>query len=406
MTFDSVKKTNKTLEKTSIIFGYVMDSFFLPSFAFFMLPMLSVFFSNTGNEYVPYLLFGIGYLARPFGGYLFGYLGDKYGARTSLVFSLLLSSVATLMIAFLPDSEGGMVVAQAGIFLLRFLQGVGSGNTISLLAVYYKKNKAYKSGFIAGMTLSLGISGFLLAKVLSVYGVSNYGFGWRAPFLIAGILGLFAVFLRYKYIEQPTGVSSFFELKIKNLFIDYKKSSYLTILITGMFLMPLYISIFSLNKFVRTDHVEGFLFENIIVNLLVMMAAFLFFGYNFEKMKIGSYKKQIIWAHVLLPFFFLIKDFLHSPVYTYAVQIVFLSINALFLLYYFSYIPELFPKSIRYRAVGLNYAIGYAAIGGTCMVAFQYLDSLSNDCNFSAFLIAGVALLILKAEQKVKTYRE
>src|SRR5690606_10554826 len=100
-------------------------------FAFFMHPLIPVFFNTHGSEntaYIMYFLFAVGYVARPVGACLFGYISDKYGARLSLIISLSLAGTSTFLISFLPISGKYIFLSQIGLFALRFLQGVGCGS--------------------------------------------------------------------------------------------------------------------------------------------------------------------------------------------------------------------------------------------------------------------------------------
>src|SRR5712692_6172997 len=69
----------------------------------------------------------VGFLARPVGGVIFGYLGDRVGRKSTLVMTLLLMGVSTLLIGFLPTYDQIGPAAPVLLATLRFIQGIGVG---------------------------------------------------------------------------------------------------------------------------------------------------------------------------------------------------------------------------------------------------------------------------------------
>src|SRR5262245_12638220 len=89
-----------------------------------------LFFPEVGDFLGTFLAFGtftIGFLARPIGGVIFGYMGDRVGRKSMLVTTLLLMGISTLVIGFLPTYYEIGVAAPILLTVLRFLQGLGVG---------------------------------------------------------------------------------------------------------------------------------------------------------------------------------------------------------------------------------------------------------------------------------------
>src|SRR6516225_10783254 len=67
-------------------------------------------------------VFAIGYLMRPIGGVLVGHIGDRFGRRTALIFSVTAMAIPTFLMGFLPSYQTIGVLAPIGLILLRVVQ--------------------------------------------------------------------------------------------------------------------------------------------------------------------------------------------------------------------------------------------------------------------------------------------
>ena len=68
--------------------------------------------------------FAAGFLMRPIGGFIFGYIGDKIGRQRALVLSVMLMAIPTGIIGFLPDHATIGIAAAVLMVLMRMLQGL------------------------------------------------------------------------------------------------------------------------------------------------------------------------------------------------------------------------------------------------------------------------------------------
>src|SRR5947209_13090876 len=94
--------------------------------------------------------FTVGFLARPLGGVIFGYLGDRIGRKSTLVATLLLMGLSTVLIGLLPTYNDIGLAAPLLLAILRFIQGMGVGGEWGgavLLALEYGHRG--RRGFIA-----------------------------------------------------------------------------------------------------------------------------------------------------------------------------------------------------------------------------------------------------------------
>jgi MHS family metabolite:H+ symporter-like MFS transporter len=159
-----------------------------------------------------FAVYGVGFVARPFGGLFFGTIGDKIGRKWVLVVTIVLMGGASTAIGLLPTYESIGVWAAVLLLLMRLLQGFGAGaeqaGATVLMAEY---SPVKRRGFFSALPF-VGIqAGTLLAAlVFSALQLmpeeAFMSWGWRVPFLSSFVLILVALFIRMRLKETPTFV--------------------------------------------------------------------------------------------------------------------------------------------------------------------------------------------------------
>jgi len=156
--------------------------------------------------------FGVGFVARPFGGMFFGMLGDKLGRKIVLIITIMLMGGASTLIGVLPTYQMAGIWSPILLVLLRLLQGFGAGaeqaGATVLMAEY---SPTARRGFFSALPF-IGIqAGTLLAAVVfslltMLPEEALMSWGWRVPFLASFLLIILAVLIRAKLEETPTFV--------------------------------------------------------------------------------------------------------------------------------------------------------------------------------------------------------
>jgi MHS family proline/betaine transporter-like MFS transporter len=154
--------------------------------------------------------FAVTFLARPFGGMLFGSIGDRLGRQRSLVIVITLMSVATFAIGVLPGYATIGVAAPVVLIVLRILQGLSFGGELggaaSFVAEYAPSGRrGYLVAWVmvaafVGNILALGVVASLSATLPEA---DMQAWGWRIPFLIAGPLGGLGLYIRMRLDDTP-----------------------------------------------------------------------------------------------------------------------------------------------------------------------------------------------------------
>ncbi|PFG66873.1 putative MFS family arabinose efflux permease [Propionibacteriaceae bacterium ES.041] len=153
---------------------------------------------------------GVGFAARPIGGLIFGWLGDRIGRRSVLLTTIVGIGIFTGVIGLLPNFASIGVWAPIALVILRVLQGLFVGGewsgamTIAVenapLAKRARSAAMPQIGSPIGTILSSG--GFFLVSYL--LGPQTFdAWGWRIPFLAAIPLLLVALWIRAKLEESP-----------------------------------------------------------------------------------------------------------------------------------------------------------------------------------------------------------
>lgn len=153
-------------------------------------PSLSPFAGTLAS----FATFGIGFIARPLGGFVFGHLGDTIGRKTTLVTTLCGMGAATFAVGLLPTYDTIGIWAPVLLVVLRFIQGfMVGGEWGGAMLMVVENAPAHRRGFFSAWPNTGGFSGQLLATgMFALMGMLPDGqfqsWGWRVPFLCSAAL--------------------------------------------------------------------------------------------------------------------------------------------------------------------------------------------------------------------------
>ena len=185
-------------------FDWSIYSTFAPFFAasfFFPGDPLSAFLSAL-------VVFAVGFIARPVGGFLFGRISDRLGRKRSLALTVAAGSLGSLLIGVSPTYGAIGVLASVVLVLARIIQGLAHGGEQPAAQAYLAEAApAPRRGLWATLIYFSGTigatSGILLGAILaSTLGrEAMFAWGWRIPFLIGAVGGLYALYMRLSMKE-------------------------------------------------------------------------------------------------------------------------------------------------------------------------------------------------------------
>ncbi|MEH2472204.1 MHS family alpha-ketoglutarate permease-like MFS transporter [Nitrobacteraceae bacterium AZCC 2161] len=355
------------------------------------------------------VLFSATFLMRPLGGWLFGYLADRYGRRMSLMLSVLCMCFGSLIIACTPTYATIGFAAPMILAFARIIEGLSLGGEYGASATYLSevadaKHRGFYSSFqyvtLIGGQLTAIIVLLLLQKVfLTEQELKDWG--WRIPFVIGAMLAIFAAVMRRDLHETP----AFLEAKklakpmgsIRGL-LKYPRELLLVVGLTAGGTAAFYTFTTYMQTFVKlsvgltTDQTTTVIFGSLI------FATFLQPLYGALSDRIGR-KPLLIFFGVAgtlgtIPILTTLQT-TKSPFMAFLLICAawifvagYTSINAIVK-------AELFPTNIRALGVGLPYALTVSIFGGTAPAIALYFKSLGHEEWFYYYLSGMIFLSLL-----------
>jgi MFS transporter, MHS family, proline/betaine transporter len=204
----------KSMSRASIAvaaFSTVVEWYDFTLYLYFATVLSRVFFGASATALSTTLAaFGIAYLLRPLGGFIFGHIGDRFGRRRTMLLSVALMTMTMLGTALLPTHA--QVGAAAGwlLFLLRSVMGFSvGGEYIAVVAYLLEGAPRNRRGLITSLASASSEIGGLLAvgvSLLTVNSISSANldsWGWRIPFLVGAVLAGSVWIARTTMEESP-----------------------------------------------------------------------------------------------------------------------------------------------------------------------------------------------------------
>ncbi|MFF5033750.1 MFS transporter [Nocardia salmonicida] len=178
-----------------------------------------VFFSKDTSDLdailAAFVTYAVGFAARPLGGIVFGYFGDRYGRKQLLQVSLVLVGAATFLMGCLPTFAQVGYWAPAMLVILRFVQGFAIGGEWGGAVLLVAEHSPSRSrGFWSSWPQAGVPAGNLLATVVLLVLTSTLSdaaflsWGWRVAFWLSAVVVLVGYYVRTKVTDAPIFVAA------------------------------------------------------------------------------------------------------------------------------------------------------------------------------------------------------
>jgi MFS family permease len=229
-----------------------------------------VFFSKsdpTAAAIAAFATFGVAYLARPFGAVALGHIGDKFGRKKVLTFTLLLMGFSTFLIGILPTYEQVGLLAPVLLVVARLLQGVSAaGEQAGASSMTLEHAPTRRRAFYTSFTLS-GTQGGLILATFVFLPLSRLppdqllSWGWRIPFFLSAIVVAVGFWVRRTLPETPAFEEENREhgqakLPIATLFREHAADVMRVIFAALVSVVSTIFAVFTLSYAVNTMHIS------------------------------------------------------------------------------------------------------------------------------------------------------
>ncbi|WP_404829330.1 MFS transporter [Epidermidibacterium keratini] len=358
-------------------------------------------------------VFAVGFLARPFGGLLFGWIADKKGRKLSMSLTIGVAAVGSLVIGLSPTYTQIGVGASLILLVARLGQGLAHGGELPSAQTYIAETAPNaKRGLWSSLIYFSGTCGIIigtlmgavLATVLTEEQMTS--FGWRIPFIIGGLFGLYALFMRRRMYETETFVEeTTLDEKLESagghhesIWQTIKAHPKLLFQVIGMVAgatVIYYVWAVSAPQYainVRGIDPEGALWAGVGANLIFLIVLPI---WGIISDRIGRKPVMLIALLGLAVLYFPLNAMIGTSAFSLFIAI---SIALIFMGGFSSIGPavfaEIFPTRIRAVGLGVPYSISVALFGGTA----PYLQTFFADRGMSAtFQWYAIALGVISA---------
>lgn len=394
-----------------VLSGNILQFYDFTIYAFLTKQISREFFNFKHDFYsilFTFLIFAVGYLSRPLGSIIFGYIGDTKGRSIALSKTIFLSTLATFLIGLIPSYNKIGFFAPTILIVLRLLQGISvsgeEGGAVVLLFEKFRLKKNIMGAYVLSSVLIGVVLGLIVCEVvheLISKEILNSNC-WRLPFLISFPFGY--ILYRYRFylndfylFNQAKKNQLTVENPTKHLFFNNLKY-----VVFSIFL----VSIYSVTTSTLIVHLPYYLTDVMNISYsksMLMIGISLFFITCLTPIFATILDKK---NPVLIYQISLIGLILYSPILFYCIS-SFNMIGVLFGILFFSILISLisstvfsiliglFPFSIRFSGVSFAFNASVTIFSSTTPIILVLLEKYFHNKFVPGIYISLIGIIVL-----------
>lgn len=358
-----------------------------------------------------FAVFAISFIVRPIGGIIWGWIGDRFGRREALAWSILIMSGATTAIALLPDYRHIGVWAPVLLLLMRVIQGFSAAGeyagAASFIAEYSPPDRR---GLFVSIVPASTAAGLLFGSLLSgllfwmLSDAQMQSWGWRLPFLLALPLGFIGLYIRLKLEDTPKfreleAAQTVEETPIRDLFHNHRREIIIAFGVTCLNAVGFYLILSYMPTYLSTElgwsHVEASISTSI--SLVAYILLIFLMGQLSDKFgrKTVLITASLLFIVLTVPLFLMLDGASFTTVIL--IQVAFgalLTINDGTLA---SFLTEIFPTRVRFSGFAFSFNSANALFGGTAPFVATFLIGTTGSTLAPAWYLVAAAIVALIA---------
>ncbi len=395
--------------------GNFIEWFEFTVYGFFAAAIAANFFpagSGGSSLIATFAVFGVAFVLRPLGAFVFGHYGDRFGRRATLSAAILGMSLSTFAIGILPSYASAGTLAPVLLLLARIVQGFCAGGEFggatAFMIEYAPPHRRALYGswqfftqFFAGFVAAL--VGAVLSTVLPAAALDSWG--WRLPFLLALPLGLVGLYLRLRLdetpqFEQARSEKSVGSAPLLDILRTYWKSllTIIGLIVMGTTATYMIQAFFPAFLVAEVGLSEAEMFTAVLVGVFTLMVLTPLWGLAADR--VGRCKPFLIASPVgalvfIVPIhLLLLQGTFAATVAGYVALVVVMSpITGVLAIV----MADAFPTQVRYSGLSIGYSAAVSVFGGFTPLILTSLVEGTGSALAPAFYLAGTAVVTLIA---------
>lgn len=390
------------------VVGNLIEWYDFALFGYFAPILSSLFFPNENAIAAllqTYSVFAAGFVMRPLGSVVFGYIGDRIGRREALFLSVILMAIPTFLLGILPDYSQVGIAAPILLTLLRLVQGFSVGGEYTGSATYLAEQapdrlRAFTVNFTeigsnSGILLGSGVATLmtlLLPETTLLAGA------WRLPFLFGGLLGICGLYVRSDLPESEIFEGN--QVKNETPLLKAVQQNGLPIVLATLFsaghntvfyIVTVYLPTYLTQ--VRDVILSRALLINTVAIAVLLAVTPLVSWLSDRTLR----RKPLLLIGVVGLAFCSYPAFLvfnqGDFIWVWVVQIGLAAISGFWVAIFPTLLLELFPTEVRVTGYSLSYNLGVAMAGGTAPLIATGLIELTRNVYAPAIYLTGMIVV-------------